>query len=71
MSCLAGIGAILIWLIILCAIVAIARIALAYASVPPIFVQIANVILWAVVAIVCVYIVFELLSCTLALPRLR
>jgi len=71
MSCLAGIGAILIWLIILCAVVAIARILLAYASVPPVIVQIANVLLWAVIAIACIYIVFELLGCAVALPRLR
>lgn len=63
MSCLAGILPILIWLIVVIAVVAIVRIIVGYLAAPPIAVQIANVVMWAVAAIACLYVVFQLLSC--------
>ena len=71
MSCLAGLLSILVWVIVVVAVVAIVRIVLNYVAVPPIVVQIATILLWAVVAIACLYMIFDLFSCLLPMPRLR
>jgi len=71
MDCLAGLLPFLVWVIVVVAIVAIARLVLAYLSVPVIVMQIANILLWVVVAIACLYLIFDLFSCVLPMPRLR
>lgn len=59
----------LVWLIGVIAAVAIIRLIVplltGWIGGAPIIAQIINIILWAVVAIACVYIVFGLLSCVL------
>jgi nitric oxide reductase large subunit len=61
----------LIWLVIVCAIVAIIRLVLPLALTPiPIVAQILNIVMWAVIAIAVIYIVFDLLSCLIGFPRL-
>lgn len=57
-----------IWLIVVCAVVAIIRLLVPYLTGLigiPLVGQIINIVLWAVVAIMCVYIIFALLSCLL------
>lgn len=57
-----------VWLIIVIAIVSIIRLLVPYLTGligVPIVAQIINIALWAVVAIMCVYIIFGLLSCLL------
>ena len=71
MSCLTGLLPLLVWVIVVVAVAAIVRIVLNYIAVPPIVVQIATILLWAVVAIACLYMIFDLFSCLLPMPRLR
>lgn len=57
-----------VWLVIVAAVVAIIRLvvpALVGWIGFPIVGQIINIVLWAVVAILCIYIIFGLLSCLL------
>ena len=56
----------LVWLVIVCAIVAIIRLLVPWITSMiglPIVGQVINIILWAFLAIICIYIVFGLLSC--------
>lgn len=70
--CFAGIESLLIWIVLIVAIVAIVRVVLNYApGIPILAIQIANILLWAAVAIACIYIVFELFTCLLPLPRMH
>lgn len=64
---LAWIEQLCVWLIVIGALVAIIRLLVPYLTgiVPAIVAQIINIVLWAVVAIVVVYIVFALISCLL------
>ncbi len=71
MGCLANILGILIWIIIVIGVVAIARILLNYVSVPPVIIQIANVVLWVVVAIAVIYVLGDLLFCALPAGHFR
>lgn len=72
---LAWVMQLLIWLVVLSAVVAIIQVLLRFVVAPfgPAVVQILNIIMWAVIAIYCLYIVFELLSCLIGggLPRLH
>ena len=55
-----------IWLIIVTAVIAIIKLLVPYLTGligVPIVAQIINIVLWAVVAIMCVYIIFALISC--------
>jgi hypothetical protein len=54
-----------VWIIIVIAIWSIIKLLLPYVTqfMPAIVVQIIQIVLWAVVAIICVYIIFGLLSC--------
>jgi hypothetical protein len=62
----------LIWLVVVCAVVAIIRLLLPLAMAPfPVVLQILNVIMYAVVAIAVIVLLFELLSCLVGFPRLR
>jgi hypothetical protein len=57
-----------VWLIVVCAVVAIIRLLVPFLTGligMPIVAQIINIVLWAVVAIMAVYIIFALLSCLL------
>lgn len=56
----------LVWLIIVAAVVAILRLVVPWVAAQlgvPIIAQVLNIILWAVICIVVIYIVFALLSC--------
>ncbi len=73
---LAWIEQLCVWLVIVCAIVAIIRLLVPFLTGLigfPIVGQIINIALWAFVAILVIYIVFALLSCLLGggmgLPR--
>jgi hypothetical protein len=57
-----------IWLIMVISVVAIIRLLVPYLTGligVPIVAQIINIVLWAVVAIMCVYIIFALIGCLL------
>ena len=57
-----------VWIIIVSAVIAVIRLLLPWLTNMigiPIVVQIINIVLWAVVAIMAVYIIFALLSCLL------
>ena len=57
-----------VWLIVVAALVAIINLLVPYLTGLiglPIVAQIIKIVLWAVVAIACVYIIFALLSCVL------
>ncbi len=71
MSCLAGLLPILIWVIVVVAVVAIARVVLPYVSAPPIVMSIADILFKAVVAIACLWVVFYLIFCLLPIPWFR
>lgn len=61
----------LIWLVVVCAIVAIIKLLLPYALSPiPLLVQVLNIVMWAVIAIFVIYLVFDLLGCLVGFPRL-
>jgi hypothetical protein len=61
----------LIWLIVICAIIAVVRLLLPLAMAPfPIVIQILNIIMYAVIAIAVVILIFDLLGCLLGFPRL-
>jgi len=71
MSCfsLGWIEQLCIWLIIVFAIVAIIRLLVPFLAGMigiPVVAQIINIVLWAVVAIMCVYIIFTLIACLLS-----
>ena len=56
----------LVWLVIVCAIIAILRLLLPWVAAQlgiPIIAQVINIILWAVVVIFVIYFCFALLSC--------
>jgi hypothetical protein len=56
----------LVWLVIVCAIIAILRLLLPWVAAQlgiPIIGQVINIILWAVVVIFVIYFCFSLLSC--------
>ena len=58
-----------IWLIVVCAVVAIIRLLVPFFTGMigiPLVAQIINIVLWCVVAIMCVYIIFSLLECVLS-----
>lgn len=70
MSCfsLGFIEQLCIWLIVVGALIAIIRLLVPFLTSLigiPLIAQIINIVLWAVVAIMCVYIIFALLSCLL------
>lgn len=57
-----------IWLIVVIAVVSVIRLLVPYLTGligVPLIGQIINIVLWAVVAIMCVYIIFALLACLL------
>lgn len=61
----------LVWLVIVCAIVAIIRLLLPLVVSPfPVVMGILNIIMWAVIAIAVIYLVFDLLACLVGFPRL-
>jgi hypothetical protein len=66
---LGAIEQLIIWLIVICAVVAIVRLLLVPYVLAPlgppgtIIVQVLNILLWVVIAIAVVYLVFDLLSC--------
>jgi hypothetical protein len=73
----------LIWLIVICAVIAIVKLLLVPYVLAPmgqpgvILIQVVNIIVWAIIAIAIVVIIFDLLSCALGggmglgLPRTR
>ncbi len=64
----------LIWLVIVCAIVAIIRLLVPWITGMigvPIIGQAINIILWAFLAIICIYIIFGLLSCLIGMGGLH
>jgi hypothetical protein len=68
MSCfsLPWLEQLLVWLVIVCAIVAIIRLLVPWITGMiglPIVGQVINIILWAFLAIICIYIIFGLLGC--------
>jgi hypothetical protein len=61
----------LIWLVVVCAIVAIVRLLLPLAMSPfPIVIQILNIVMYAVIAIAVIVLLFDLLACLVGFPRL-
>lgn len=68
------IESLLIWLVIICAVFAIVRLLLIPLVLAPmgapgtIIIQVVNIILWVIVAIACIYLVFDLLSCAMIGP---
>lgn len=63
---LAWLEQLFVWLIIVSAVVALIRLLLPYLTSLigiPLITQALNIVLWAVVAIMCVYIIFALISC--------
>ena len=72
MSCfsLSWLEQMLIWLVIVCAIVAIIRLLVPWVTAMigvPIIGQAINIILWAFLAIICIYIIFAILQCLLGM----
>ena len=70
MSCfsLGFLEQLIIWLIVVIAIVSVIKLLVPFLTGLigiPIVGQVINIVLWAVVAIMCVYIIFALLSCLL------
>ena len=58
-----------IWLIVICAVVAIIRLLVPFLTGMigiPLVAQIINIVLWCVVAIMCCYVIFALLECVLS-----
>ena len=56
----------LVWLICVVAIVMILKLIVPWVASQigiPIIAQVLNIVLWAIIAIICIYIVFALLSC--------
>ena len=63
---LAWLQQLLVWLVIVCAIVAIIRLLVPWITGIiglPIIGQVINIILWAFLAIICIYLIFALLQC--------
>ena len=69
---LGAIEMLLIWLVIVCAVIAVIKLLLIPLVLSPmgapgnIIIQIVNIIVWVVVAIFCIYIIFDLLACLLS-----
>jgi hypothetical protein len=62
----------LIWLVVVCAVIAVIRLLLPLALAPlPIVAQVLQIVMWAVIAIAVIILLFELLSCLVGFPRLR
>lgn len=61
----------IIWLIVICAVVAIVRLLLVPFVLAPLgqsgalIIQVLNIVVWVIVAIACVWIIFDLLACAL------
>ena len=58
-----------IWLIVVCAVVAIIRLLVPFLTGMigiPLVAQIINIVLWCVVAVMCCYVCFALLECVLS-----
>lgn len=74
---LEAIKELLIWLVIVIVVVAVIRLVLAPLAAQlgtwgGVFLQVLNIIMWAIVAIAVIVLVFDLLSCLVGgLPRLR
>ncbi len=76
---LGAIEYLLIWLVIVCAVIAVIKLLLVPFVLTPmgqpgsIIIQIVNIIVWVIVAIFCIYIIFDLLQCLLGggIPHLR
>jgi hypothetical protein len=61
----------LIWVVVICAIVAVIRLLLPMVASPfPIVIQILNIVMWAIITIAVIILVFDLLGCLLGFPRL-
>jgi hypothetical protein len=62
----------LVWLVVICAVVAIVQLLLPLIITPlgGVVAQIIKIVLWAVVAIAVIYVCFDLISCVGAFPRL-
>jgi hypothetical protein len=59
-----------VWLVIVCAIVAIIRLLVPWITGMlgfPIIGQVLNIVLWAMLAIVCIYIIFGLMGCLIGM----
>ena len=78
MSCfsLAAVENLLIWIVVLIAIVAIVKLlvpfllSLAGGGMPPIIMQIINIVFWAVICIAVIMVIFWLFSCLVGGPGL-
>jgi hypothetical protein len=74
---LAAVESMLIWLVIVCAVVAIIKLLLVPLVLSPmgqpgaILIQIVNIVVWVVVATFVIYIVFDLLQCAMGGGGLR
>ena len=67
---LAWLQQLLVWLVIVCAIVAIIRLLVPWITGIiglPIIGQVINIILWAFLAIICIYIIFGLMGCLIGM----
>jgi len=67
---LSWLESLLVYLIIVCAVVAILRLIVPWVAAQlgiPIISQVLNIILWAIICILCIYIVFALLSCLVSM----
>jgi hypothetical protein len=69
---LATLEAWLIWLVVICAVIAIVRLLVVPLVLTPmgepgvILIRVVNIIVWVIVAIAVIYLVFDLLSCVLS-----
>lgn len=75
---LAAVEQLLIWLVIVCAVVALLKLVLVPFVIAPmggpgtIIVQVINIVVWAIIAIFCIYVIFDLIMCLAGgFPRLR
>lgn len=65
------IESLLIWLVVICAVFAIVRLLLIPLVLTPmggpgaVISQVLNILLWVIVAVACIYLVFDLLSCAM------
>jgi branched-subunit amino acid transport protein AzlD len=72
---LGWIESLLIWLVVVCAVVAVIKLLLPYAFAQlgnpgALVVQVLNIVMWAVVLIFVIYIAFDLLACLVGFPRM-
>jgi hypothetical protein len=76
---LGWLASLLVWLVILCAILALGRLLVAFvlprlgmeSEALVIVAQAINIVIWAVVVIAVIYFVFDLIACLVPLGRLR